>query len=231
MADIEARNAFSNKNYLLAIQIYEQKLKEINKSNIPLSLELYFGYADSLAKSGRLWECLNVYVECSRIVGKIPLEKLKYTTLTFLDTIISRYSERGPPKRPVDDLACGFCLGLLINPVTVQCGHTFCKKCVATRKECCLCNSSLNNVSGSSGSRSGAIRYEPNVMIKTLVEKWWPKELKAANLRDQGNVMFEKGHVEAALAKYNAALDLGKFLHVNSHYLIVLNALNAPVPV
>ncbi|KAL1457117.1 hypothetical protein WDU94_001778 [Cyamophila willieti] len=213
MADIEARNAFSNKNYLLAVQIYEQKLKEINKNNIPLSLELYFGYADSLAKSGRLWESLNVYVQCSRIIGKIPLEKLKYTTLTFLDTIISRYSSdaTGTAKeRPVDDLACSFCLGLLINPVTVQCGHTFCKKCVASRKECSICNTGLGNVGGIPNTRNGNhnIQYEPNVMIKTLVEKWWPKELKAANLREQGNALFEKGFIDAALIKYNSALEL-----------------------
>uniref|UniRef100_A0A8D8W0Z4 LON peptidase N-terminal domain and RING finger protein 3 n=1 Tax=Cacopsylla melanoneura TaxID=428564 RepID=A0A8D8W0Z4_9HEMI len=218
MADIEARNAFSNKNYLLAIQIYEQKLKEINKNNIPLSLELYFGYADSLAKSGRLWESLNVYVQCSRIIGKIPLEKLKYTTLTFLDTIISRYSSdaTGTPKeRPVDDLACSFCLGLLINPVTVQCGHTFCKKCVASRKECTVCNTALGIVGGIPNVRVGnTIRYEPNVMIKTLVEKLWPKELKAANLREQGNALFDKGCIDAALMKYNSALELDPDSHL-----------------
>lgn len=217
MADIEARNAFSNKNYLLAVQIYEEKLKEINKDNIPLSLELYFGYADSLAKSGRLWESLNVYVQCSKVIGKIPIEKLKYLTITFLDTIISRYtSDNGNTKeRLVDDLACGFCYGLLINPVTVQCGHSFCKKCVATRKECNLCNTALGNIGGGSPSIKGntlgsIIRFEPNVMIKTLVEKWWGKELNAAMLRDQGNVLFEKGNIDAALLKYNAALELGK---------------------
>lgn len=217
MADIEARNAFSSKNYSLAVQIYEEKLKEINKDNIPLSLELYFGYADSLAKSGRLWESLNVYVQCSKIIGKIPIEKLKYLTITFLDTIISRYigDHSNTKERLVDDLTCGFCYGVLINPVTVQCGHTFCKKCVASRKECNLCNTFLGHIGPSSPSRNGNtlgnIRFEPNVMIKTLVEKWWGKELNAAKLRDQGNVLFEKGNIDAALLKYNAALELGKF--------------------
>ncbi|KAI5733949.1 hypothetical protein M8J77_000686 [Diaphorina citri] len=238
MADIEARNAFSNKNYLLAIQIYEQKLKEINKNNIPLSLELYFGYADSLAKSGRLWESLNVYVQCSRIIGKIPIEKLKYITITFLDTIISRYTSDvngNNRERLVDDLACGFCFGLLINPVTVQCGHTFCKKCVVTRKECSLCNTALGNVGGRSPNRHsnllGNVRFEPNVMIKTLVEKWWSKELNAAKLREQGNGLFDKGFIDAALIKYNAALELDPDNHLTlsnrSHALYRLNRCQA----
>jgi hypothetical protein len=51
---------------------------------------------------------------------------------------------------------------------------------------------------------------QTNVLMKGLSEKWWPEEVRAARLREQGNELFRRNEVDAALAKYGEALQIGE---------------------
>ena len=70
-----------------------------------------------------------------------------------------------------EDLVCSICLDLLYNPLCTQCGHTFCKSCLAesllNKRECPLCNE-LCYISNAS----------VNVTLRKMLEKMYPKYTK-----------------------------------------------------
>ncbi|XP_046390456.1 LON peptidase N-terminal domain and RING finger protein 3 [Ischnura elegans] len=117
--------------------------------------------------------------------------------------------------------ACPCCEGVLYQPVTAACGHTFCRKCLTAEsgKPCVRCGHRLN-VAGP---------LETNVLIKSLVEKWWAPDLKAVQLRDEGNELFGRNQVESALQKYDEAVRLAPNNHLllsnRSHAFYRLNRL------
>jgi hypothetical protein len=51
---------------------------------------------------------------------------------------------------------------------------------------------------------------ETNVLMKGLSEKWWPDEVRAARLREEGNELFQRNEVDDAMAKYGEALQIGE---------------------
>lgn len=76
------------------------------------------------------------------------------------------------PSLTEDDLSCPICLRLLCDPTQLDCGHTFCSSCLRAseaegRLECCpLCRCSLNGQT--------AINFRPNVLLATLIQKFFP---------------------------------------------------------
>lgn len=104
-------------------------------------------------------------------------------------------------------MLCPVCFGVLIEPVTIMCGHSYCKKCLQ------------REVSGSTCRRC---RYyvkprdvgqcKTNVLLGGLVEKWWPNQITATRLRNEGNDLYRDKQVDKAIGKYDQALTLGKFI-------------------
>ncbi|CAG9317490.1 unnamed protein product [Blepharisma stoltei] len=62
----------------------------------------------------------------------------------------------------MDDFICPFCRKILLKPITVSCGHTFCKPCVTrssnSQRKCPNCDSTFQ-VSPHS---------KPNILIQSL---------------------------------------------------------------
>ncbi|KAM5253176.1 LOW QUALITY PROTEIN: LON peptidase N-terminal domain and RING finger protein 2 [Hipposideros larvatus] len=62
------------------------------------------------------------------------------------------YSDIGSPELLIDvtDFECAFCMGLLFEPVTTPCGHTFCLKCLERcldhAPHCPLCKEKLSEL-------------------------------------------------------------------------------------
>ncbi|XP_042314663.1 LON peptidase N-terminal domain and RING finger protein 2 [Sceloporus undulatus] len=112
--------------------------------------------------------------------------------------------------RPPEPLGCPRCQRLLYEPVTLHCGHTHCKRCCsagggggghgAGSRGCCLAASS------SSSSSPAGLRV--NVVLGSLLEKWFPGESRARRLALEGEALRERQELPAALDKYNQALEL-----------------------
>lgn len=103
----------------------------------------------------------------------------------------------------MDKLSCSRCGGVLHQAVTLNCGHSYCRKC-------------SGGASGTSCVKCGRIQpagQEPktNVIVFDVVNKWWEKEVKAVDLRTAGNEAFSRGLYDEALAKYSDAARLGNF--------------------
>ncbi|XP_063228618.1 LON peptidase N-terminal domain and RING finger protein 3 [Bacillus rossius redtenbacheri] len=204
----QAREAFSGRDYRLAAEMYERCARERGG----WTAELAQGYANSLARCGRLKEALDVWAHC----GRPPPgpDRLRHLAAALAEAVTA---SPPPPPPPPQQLACPGCDGVLLVPVTAPCGHTYCRRC-APRGPCRVC-----------GHKAGAAALETNILVQDLVEKWWPDQLAAARLRNEGNELFQKNLLEQALAKYDEAAQFAPEDHLllsnRSH---VLSRLDRP---
>jgi len=185
-----AKEAFTSRNYHLAVELYERCLKQQSSS-----YEELLGYGDSLAKCGRVRESLGIYSRCLAATP-VPVERLKHLATALLEDMVG-----STPRRRIDaSFACPLCEGTLCQPVTAGCGHTYCRNCADPAKNCRVCGTKIAPVS------------ETNVLVQRLVERWWPREVEANRARHEGDILVRKGHLEQALERYNLAVHLGECL-------------------
>ncbi|XP_032410141.1 LON peptidase N-terminal domain and RING finger protein 3 [Xiphophorus hellerii] len=206
-----AAEAFRANNFELAADIYECQLAcALDPGS---RLELMVKRADALAFGGKVAEAFEVYRQASEI------DKLKPAHLSNLVGYLSdsiRRQDRGGSLGSrwrtgsgsgsgFEDFSCGICLSFLFEPVTLPCGHCFCKKCLEReRKEkerpvvCKECRDS---------SRLADLQtYRVNVVLSSLLAKWFPSFQQAGRLRREGNGLYAERKMEAALEKYNQAI-------------------------
>lgn len=207
-----AKEQFANRNYVVAAEIFEQCLRE--RTTTPLGLDIYFGYGDSLSRVGRLTDAIDVYTHiCNQLGTFIPLDKLKHLTLGLLESI-SQMSRRAQSTNllssggsgagdntTVDLLCCPACEEVLKNPVTMPCGHTYCKHCSSMRTQCRVCGALMTS------DDRGA--HENDVLIKRLVEKWWHPELAAVEAIASAKDCCRRNLLDDALKHCNEALKKG----------------------
>lgn len=187
-----ARVAFDNTDYDLSVSLFEQCLATMEPTT-----DLYLEYANALVRCGRLLDSLDVYTVCSS-TKTVSTDRLRHLVSAFMDTLTAASEDRKPSE--CSGLGCGACDGVLVQPVTLTCGHTFCASCVVRGCRCRGCGASVPSKVP-----------DTNVIIKKVVEKWFHAELKAVRLRENGNRLCQANRFEEAVAKYTAAIDIGEF--------------------
>lgn len=163
------------------------------------------GRADALAFGGRLHEALPLYQLASRQrqLRAEQLEKLVECLAQGVRLKEGLPAGSGAPQpRDWDGCRCRKCQGFLFEPVSLPCGHTFCKKCLerdrAAATRCVLCR-----------EEGGGRLPRVNVILSNLLGKWFPRQVRASQLRHEGNLLYQEKKLHAALQKYNEALSLG----------------------
>ncbi|XP_070818060.1 LON peptidase N-terminal domain and RING finger protein 3-like [Chaetodon trifascialis] len=218
-----AAEAFQSRNFDLAADIYECQLAGLEDAGS--RQELMVRRADALAFGGKFTEAFDVYRQASEIERLKPVHLVNL--VEYLSTSIKRQdgsdSENRSPRRGeeaaatagcgYEDISCRICLSFLFEPVTLPCGHCFCKKCLEReRKEkeqpvmCKQCRDS---------SRVADVQsYRVNVVLSNLLAKWFPTQHQAGQLRREGNGLYAEKKMEAALEKYNQAILIAPMDHI-----------------
>uniref|UniRef100_A0A3P8RVG2 Uncharacterized protein n=1 Tax=Amphiprion percula TaxID=161767 RepID=A0A3P8RVG2_AMPPE len=74
-----------------------------------------------------------------------------------------------------EDLTCSVCLSIFTDPVTLPCGHSFCRQCVTEVHSCPHCRAALS---------TEARRLPTNVILKNLAEK----VREAEKMKEEGGI-------------------------------------------
>lgn len=229
-----AAEAFHSKNFDLAADIYECQLAGLGDPG--RRQELMVKRADALAFGGKFTEAFDLYRQASEIERLKPVHLANL--IEYLSASIQRQDAGDSPDRDprrgedaaaaaaaagcpgvgatgceYEDFSCRICLSFLFEPVTLPCGHCFCKKCLEReRKEKerpVMCKECKDSTGG-----ADAQSYRVNVVLSNLLAKWFPTPYQAGRLRREGNSLYAEKKMEAALEKYNQAILLAPLDHI-----------------
>ncbi|XP_035029638.1 LON peptidase N-terminal domain and ring finger 1, like [Hippoglossus stenolepis] len=164
--------------------------------------QLILQKANLLASENNLKEAIDWFSAAMRY-GPVRPEMLS----TLVDCILRNFKRKGagpeaaaaaalgrvPDSRRADSdvvaFDCPNCHGFLGEPLTLACGHSYCKRCLQRRllSKCRLCSEAV----------SGEERA--NVVLCGLLEKWFPSEAsRAKTLGDVDELCRSKRFQEAA---------------------------------
>ena len=195
MVDV-AKQAFNTKNFALAADIYERQIT-VNGPTV----EGYLGLADSYARGKLLSKSFDAYIKAFRL-GNINPSKLDNLVTALID-MTSIENVDVVKHQFFDPFSCVDCKGLWTDPVTIPCGHTYCRPCLEKLKDktCLLCNSKVRYSSN----------LKSNFLLNKTVETWFPEDICAGKLKVVGNVLFRKRLFQEAVDKYSEAVKIGNF--------------------
>jgi len=204
------------------------------------NLEACIAYADSVAKCGRVCESLDLYARCFRMgplpvdcLWHVTSAFLDLIRKQFDGSQTIPKPSSPPPQSQHQQqqqqllqqqhnnhqhqrhntrhdhqqqqscpFVCCICNLVLREPITLLCGHTCCRRCGGgTACKPLVCHKC--------GMRTP---FQPHVdvLVKSLVEKLWPVQLRASELLDEGKALYRQGKIHSALIKFNQAYYTGK---------------------
>lgn len=216
-------------DFNLAVEIYSSQLADLQQPDRGLCLRK----ADSLARAGRISEALDSYCSAANLSSLRPEELcllVEIIARTLRDKELclpaitqpkcgnnnSSSAEGGDEndcgggdddEEALDMFSCRLCKCLLHEPTTVECGHTFCKRCVedaADAQSCARCKRELANKDRLPNGR------RPNVVLSGLLDKLFATESRARKSWVEGEVLWKNQELAEAVEKYDAAVELGE---------------------
>lgn len=195
-------------------EMYERLLKEKGPNQ-----DLYLSYSNFLAETGQVIDSLEVLCHTYRLYS-LATDKVLQVVGQIVDYLRLYYTREASVPGSRNAFSCPCCWGVLYEAITLNCGHTYCKKCLLKEglRTCRVCQAKLKNFSVSC--------VKPNVLVTALVDRWWAPEVEGVRLRTQGNDHFKERQLEKAVHLYTQAFDLAPQDHLllsnRSHVLHTL---------
>ncbi len=202
MADISvAEQYFQEGKYLEACQIYDILLNDEPK-NIPL-----------LQAKANCFMSLCKWHDCFRtILNAFEANNWNLSFVeSFVDNLVKTLSRRtgsvelGQSKQTKEfeeNLICECCYEVFCHPITISCGHTFCRQCLLRNNKCLSCSSIVIH--------RKLEDFSINIVLTSIIENCFKGKTKAVQLRCEGNECFSNDKYGDALKKYTEAMCLGK---------------------
>lgn len=211
-----------------------------NQLPMELLFEVYLGYADSLAhiSSGSIPTAFDVYCYIfnqPEFYRWASVDRLKNATSALIESVRCqirdykgkiRLKSGKPPASSDCDLRKGSSIGEMTGwsdpflcpvcddvfkcPVTVNCGHTYCRHCLISTvassksKKCRVCWKKIETTTTSGN------QWEKDVFISRLVERWWGGELKTKMINEDARHYLNSRHYDEALRCANESLEQGE---------------------
>ena len=202
----EAEAEVCDGNYARALEIYERIIKSWRAEEVDsVPQVVLIGKANCLALTGRLQDSLKILLEAFQS-GEVFPKQLHTFVKALVEFFRSSPVANSPPDAKHVSFSCVSCLGIPLDPVTITCGHTYCKACADKITQGHLCDECNEEI-----SRSGASSCKVNVVLQSFLQKHFTRELEAYRVRLLGNELFRKKNTEGALEKYQQAILLCEF--------------------
>ncbi|XP_036435540.1 LON peptidase N-terminal domain and ring finger 1, like [Colossoma macropomum] len=167
--------------------------------------------ADALAAQDRLKEAIEMFCTALRLESVRP-EQLG----TLVDCIVRGYrrgagesgavllcqGSQGGQDRDADcAFDCPGCHRFMGEPVTVGCGHSYCRGCLhgALLPRCQVCGEDMDLI------KPGETK--PNVVLSALLEKWFPEEVRRAKRVGEAEALLRSRHLDQAAALASELLE------------------------
>ncbi|XP_029907810.1 LON peptidase N-terminal domain and RING finger protein 1 isoform X2 [Myripristis murdjan] len=159
--------------------------------------------ANTLASENCLKEAIDCFSMAMRYGSVLP-EQLS----TLLDCILRNFKKvagaDAAAGRRQDGVAdstrgdtfdCPSCHSFLGEPVTISCGHSFCKRCLQRRQlsQCKLCSEAVRD-------RAAGEEVKVNVILCGLLDKWFPEERKKSKAIHEVEELNRRKHYEEAVS-------------------------------
>lgn len=193
--------------------------------------ELLLRRGELLALGGHLKGALEAYAAALRRGAPVRPECLG----TLVDCLVLNYRLRhglgwsATPAAGADSgagglLSCLGCRDFLSEPVTVPCGHSYCRRCLRRelRSRCRLCRDRLPPAVAAATDAEGTAPRSPplatsiatsgfrtSVVLNHLAEKWFPGQRERARATGRVAELLHQGRYREALAAACEALRAG----------------------
>ena len=129
---------------------------------------------------------------------------------------------------PGEVVSCLVCYGLLIRPYTLACGHTMCEACLGKYRKCLLPGTTCRDApsfviltpqghverEGAAAARSTDVTATLNRTMHILMQRAFPNEHRASELKDAANKALAAGNLTEASSLYRQALHTSPCNHV-----------------
>lgn len=167
--------------------------------------QLILQKANALASENCLREAIDWFSVAMRY-GPVRPEQLS----TFVDCILRNFKSKaaGPGAHSgqsrdssgVDVFDCPNCHSFLGEPVTVACGHSYCKRCLQRRllSKCKVCSEAVQG------------EEKANVILCGLLEKWFPGELKKSKTLCEVDELCRRKRYQEAVSLATKVIQCGK---------------------
>ncbi|CAL8352109.1 unnamed protein product, partial [Boreogadus saida] len=138
--------------------------------------ELILQKADALASENRLKEAIDYYTMVMRD-GAVRPEQLS----TLVDCVLRNFKRNvsEPEEEPgsgedIPMFDCPSCHSFLGEPVTLSCGHSYCRRCTdhSQLSKCKLCGEPVH------WTHAPDQQFKVNVILSGLFDKFFPEDLK-----------------------------------------------------
>ncbi len=164
--------------------------------------------ANALASENCLKKAIDWFSVAMRY-GPVRPEQLS----TFVDCILRNFkknvdesgalsgqSQEARDSAGGDMFDCPNCRSFLDEPVTIACGHSYCKRCLQRRlfSKCKLCTETV------------ADEGRTNVILCGLLGKWFPDELKTAKTFREVDELCRRKHFHEAVSLATDVIQRGK---------------------
>ncbi|XP_052018374.1 LON peptidase N-terminal domain and RING finger protein 1 isoform X1 [Apodemus sylvaticus] len=174
--------------------------------------ELLLRRGELLALGGHLKGALEAFAAALRRGAPARPDRLG----SLVDCLVFSYRLRhglrwsaAPAAGAAGLLSCLGCRGFLSEPVTVPCGHSYCRRCLRRelRARCRLCRDRLPPAAAASEGTprppplAAAIAdFRTSVVLNHLAEKWFPGQRERARAAGRLGELLHEGRYREALA-------------------------------
>ena len=177
---------FTNQLYHISSLVNEELLTRNGQDNVNA---LYQVYSKAFA-SGR--------VE-SYHLSQLITALVKFQTVKFQEEV---YQKKETKFQNCENLfACILCNSLFFEPVTLGCGHTFCKGCFEEE-----CQSDFNIICKKCNCYCSAKFRSVNILLSSLIQKWFPEHHNFISKIAQGRKLLENKKSREAISLFTNIL-------------------------